>query len=147
MRPINMIVIHCSATKETTAYTVDQLRRDHLARGFRDIGYHYYIRRNGIITQCRPVSEPGAHAIGYNAHSIAICYEGGLNSSGQPKDTRTEAQKSSLHELIATLKTKYRITRICGHRDLSPDLDGDGTVEPNEWVKACPCFDVSSEAW
>ena len=140
-----MIVIHCRATKETSSSTVADLRRDHLARGFKEIGYHFYIRRNGITEQCRAVSEPGAHALGYNAHSIAICYEGGLDSSGKPKDTRTDAQKSSMQELIATLKTKYRITRICGHRDLSPDLDGDGTVEPNEWIKSCPCFNVSTE--
>ena len=39
----------------------------------------------------------------------------------------------------------YPIREIVGHRDLSPDLDGDGVVEPEEWVKQCPCFDVASE--
>lgn len=146
MRPINMIVVHCSATKETSSYTVEQLKKDHLARGFNEIGYHFYVRRNGIIEQCRAVSEPGAHALGFNAHSIAICYEGGLSSSGKPKDTRTEAQKGSMQELVTTLKAKYRITQICGHRDLSPDLNGNGTVEPNEWIKVCPCFDVNSDS-
>lgn len=145
MRTINMIVVHCSATKETSAYTVEDLRRDHLARGFNEIGYHFYIRRNGVIEPCRAISKPGAHVIGYNAHSIAICYEGGLSSSGQPKDTRTGPQKASMQELVTTLKAKYKIARICGHRDLSPDLDGDGTVEPNEWIKSCPCFDVNSD--
>jgi hypothetical protein len=25
---------------------------------------------------------------------------------------------------------------------MSPDLDRDGKVEPHEWLKMCPCFDV-----
>ena len=34
---------------------------------------------------------------------------------------------------------------VLGHRDTSPDLDGDGIVEPEEWTKMCPCFDAKEE--
>lgn len=62
-RKINLIVIHCSATRVTQDFTVGELEACHLARGFRDIGYHYYITKDGVIYPCRPESEPGAHAV------------------------------------------------------------------------------------
>jgi N-acetyl-anhydromuramyl-L-alanine amidase AmpD len=88
---------------------------------------------------------PGAHCRGHNKYSIGICYEGGLDARGNPKDTRTPEQHSALHLLVYQLLQQFRNARVCGHRDLSPDLDGDGTVEPWEWVKQCPCFEVSKE--
>lgn len=88
---------------------------------------------------------PGAHCRGHNKYSIGICYEGGLDARGNPKDTRTPEQRSALHLLVYQLLQQFRNARVCGHRDLSPDLDGDGTVEPWEWVKQCPCFEVSKE--
>lgn len=145
MRAINRIVIHCSATKETQKYEPEQMLRDHKARGFATYGYHYYIRRTGAIVPLRPEAEPGAHAKGYNAHSIGICYEGGLSAFGKAKDTRTDPQKEALRELVEALKRKYSGCSVVGHRDLSPDLDGDGIIEPQEWVKMCPCFNVKSE--
>ena len=48
-RKINLIVIHCSATRVTQDFTVGELEACHLARGFRDIGYHYYITKDGVI--------------------------------------------------------------------------------------------------
>lgn len=47
--------------------------------------------------------------------------------------------------LILTLLKDFPGCRVCGHRDLSPDLDGDGEIEPEEWIKACPCFEASKE--
>lgn len=76
-RKINLIVIHCSATRVTQDFTVGELEACHLARGFRGIGYHYYITKDGYVYPCRSESEPGAHARHYNARSIGICYEGG----------------------------------------------------------------------
>ncbi len=94
----------------------------------------------------RPVERAGAHAKGYNARSIGIAYEGGLDERGQPADTRTELQKRSLRILVRVLKEDFPgITQVVGHRDLSPDLDGDGIVEPEEWTKMCPCFEVKRE--
>ena len=54
-RRIDLIVIHCSATRATQRYTVDDCRRDHRARGFADIGYHYYITRDGVVHAGRPL--------------------------------------------------------------------------------------------
>ena len=144
-REIKLLVIHCSATRCNVPFTVEQLRQCHLQRGFKDIGYHFYITRNGELHHCRPVSEPGAHVRGFNRHSIGICYEGGLDCRGVPKDTRTSWQKHSLRVLILTLLKDFPGCRICGHRDLSPDLNGNGEIEPEEWIKACPCFEASKE--
>lgn len=75
-RKISLIVIHCSATRVTQDFTFEKLEACHLARGFRSIGYHYYITKDGVIYPGRPESEIGAHARHFNAHSIGICYEG-----------------------------------------------------------------------
>ena len=132
MRKINLIVIHCSATRVTQDFTVGELEACHLARGFRDIGYHYYITKDGVIYPCRPESEPGAHARHYNAHSIGICYEGGLSPSGCISDTRTPKQKEAMKHLILDLHHRFPgIRTILGHRDL-PGVQ-----------KACPCFDAT----
>ena len=106
-RRIDLIVIHCSATRATQRYTVDDCRRDHRDRGFADIGYHYYITRDGVVHAGRALYTVGAHATGYNAHSIGICYEGGLDIRGRPADTRTVEQKETLHKLIERLKEDY----------------------------------------
>lgn len=152
MRFVDTVVIHCSATREDVDYTFEDCIRDHKARGFRKCGYHFYIRKDGTVHVGRLLSEVGAHAgKGYNANSIGICYEGGVVAKGNPskpkdaKDTRTEKQKEAILKCIAEAKEYGKITKIVGHRDLSPDLDGDGIVEPHEWIKMCPCFDAIKE--
>ncbi|WP_455592271.1 N-acetylmuramoyl-L-alanine amidase [Bacteroides sp.] len=145
MRKIDLIVIHCSATREDRCFTEHDLEVCHRRRGFNGTGYHLYIRKDGRIITTRPLERVGAHAKGYNAHSIGICYEGGLDNRGRPKDTRTEWQKHSLRVLVKTLLIDYPGCRVCGHRDLSPDRNGNGEIEPEEWVKACPCFNVCRE--
>ena len=110
-------------------------------------GYHFYIRRDGQILTTRPVERAGAHARGYNAHSIGIAYEGGLDHYGNPKDTRTEWQRHSLRVLVRALLMDYPEAKVAGHRDLSPDLNNNGEVEPMEWTKQCPCFEVKKEKW
>ena len=145
MRKIDMIVIHCSATRADVPLSPRQLDEMHRQRGFDGCGCHYYVRRDGEICTMRPVDRPGAHAKGYNQHSIGVCYEGGLDEQGRPADTRTELQKRSLRVLVRVLAMDFQTRRIVGHRDLSPDLDGDGVIEPEEWTKVCPCFDVGTE--
>mgnify|MGYP000773012200 FL=1 len=145
MREINLIVVHCSATRADRDFTENDLEVCHRHRGFNGAGYHFYIRKNGDIKNTRPLEKPGAHALGYNAHSIGICYEGGLDVRYRPADTRTEWQKHSLRVLIRTLLMDYPGCRVCGHRDLSPDRNGDGRISPEEWVKECPCFEVIEE--
>lgn len=146
MRKVDTIVIHCSATREDKDYTFEDCIRDHKYRGFRKCGYHFYIRKDGTIHIGRTMEEVGAHAgKGHNANSIGISYEGGLDKNMKPKDTRTEKQKHAILICIDEVMDHYPIKSIVGHRDLSPDLDGDGIVEPHEWIKSCPCFDAIPE--
>lgn len=151
------IVIHCSATREDKDYTERQLNADHVARGFGNWGYHYYIRKDGRVISMRAENEIGAHdnylvpgeKFSYNRCSIGICYEGGLGKNGKAKDTRTKAQREAMAKLVQDICNRYEILDVLGHRDTSPDKNGNGVVETCEWMKECPCFDVKSEfkAW
>ena len=129
MRVITLLVIHCSAVKPDQTSSAAQIdtwhRKDrHYKFG---IGYHYVIRRDGTIEPGRPEWMVGAHCLNHNAHSIGICYEGGLDIRGQPADTRTAEQKTSMRQLLEALRKRYPRALIVGHRDLSHDRD-------------CPCF-------
>lgn len=132
MRHINEIIIHCSATPEGRDYTVADIDRCHKARGWRGIGYHYVIYRDGSVHAGRPVEQIGAHCTGHNANSIGICYIGGVAADGKtPKDTRTPAQRIALRELVEELRAKYPGATVHGHREFAS--------------KACPSFDVQTE--
>lgn len=151
-RLINEIIVHCTATREGQDMTVEQIRAGHKAQGWSDIGYHYVIYRDGSIHNGRDVDIAGAHVSGRNPHSIGVVYVGGLeNAPGvpydklKPKDTRTRAQKDALLKLLRELRRLYPSAKILGHRDCSKDKNGNGIVEPSEWVKACPSFDAKSE--
>ena len=133
MRVITLIVIHCSAVKPDQSSSAAQIDTWHRQRGFHlGIGYHYVIRRDGTIEPGRPEWMVGAHCLNHNAHSIGICYEGGLDIRGQPADTRTAEQKQSMRRLIEELHERYPRALVVGHRDLDPK-------------KACPCFDAVKE--
>lgn len=144
-RKINLIVIHCSATRVDKNYTPDQLERDHRTRGFNSAGYNYYIRKTGEVVPMRPLELIPAHATGFNKNSIGICYEGGLDADGKADDTRTNAQRDAIIHLLLDLVCDFPDSEIVGHRDLSPDLNKDGKITPNEWTKMCPCFDAKNE--
>lgn len=132
-RKIDLIVIHCSATRPTVSFGMEQLVACHRARGFSGCGYHFYITRDGRLHFGRSEALPGAHARGYNRNSIGVCYEGGLDDSGRPADTRTPAQRLAMLALLQSLRVDYPQARIVGHRDL-PGV-----------AKACPCFDARAE--
>ena len=133
-REVNLLVVHCTATRCNKDFPVSTLRASHKARGFADIGYHFYITRDGETHPCRPVHQIGAHASGWNDKSIGICYEGGLDENGRIADTRTYAQKCALLDLLRQLKTDYPKAKILGHYQLSENIR-----------KACPCFDAKRE--
>lgn len=149
---IDAIVVHCSATREGQDVRASDIKKWHLERGFNDIGYHYVIDLDGTIEVGRKLHKNGAHCNTaglsgriYNSHSIGICYVGGLDKHGKAKDTRTPAQKVAMQSLIHNLVMEYPIVEVIGHRDASTDKNGDGVISQNEWVKACPCFDVKAE--
>ncbi|MBE5079371.1 N-acetylmuramoyl-L-alanine amidase [Phocaeicola dorei] len=128
---VRYLILHCSATRCDKDYTAEQLLRDHKPRGFRTVGYHFYIRRDGTITQHRKLLEVGAHCRPWNRCSIGICYEGGLDADGHPADTRTAEQTEQLILLLMRLAKLFPRARIRGHRDMSGSIP-----------KACPCFDA-----
>lgn len=162
-REISLVVIHCSATpagkslfepipgKAWTKPPIEVIDGWHATRGFartpewrtrfnpllRAIGYHWVIYTNGAKVPGRHVDEIGAHVQGHNKESLGVCLVG--------MDAFTGAQWSALDVLVTDLCARYPKARVVGHRDLSPDIDHDGIVEPREWLKTCPTFDVS--AW
>lgn len=131
-RNIKEIIIHCADTPEGKDFTVNDIRKWHLQRGFSDIGYHYVVYRDGSIHNGRNVNVSGAHCTNHNSISIGICYIGGREAVGtKPKDTRTEAQKKALVDLLKSLKKIYPNATIHGHREFA--------------AKACPSFDAKQE--
>jgi N-acetylmuramoyl-L-alanine amidase len=163
MRAISMIVIHCSASANTDALfrgspgtpmfqtPAQVIDGWHAKRGFRrtgeiarhfnpqltHIGYHYVLYRNGAVATGRHLDEVGAHVQGFNQKSVGICLVG--------TDRFTPAQWEALAGLVGSLQKQFPPVRVLGHRDLSPDQNANGIVEPFEWLKTCPGFDVA--AW
>lgn len=131
MRPINEIIVHCSATEAGKDFRAADIDRWHKAQGWKCIGYHFVIDLDGTIEVCRPIDVDGAHTSGHNRNTVGICYIGGLRN-GKAADTRTEAQKKSLYTLIQILKSCFpAIVKVSGHRDYAN--------------KSCPCFDAGGE--
>lgn len=127
-----MIIVHCTATPRGRDVAAADIDRWHRLRGFNGIGYHFVVRLDGSVEAGRPVERAGAHCKGYNARSIGVAYVGGVEADGvTPADTRTDAQRAALRELIERLRTQYGITRVHGHRDFA--------------AKACPSFDATAE--
>ena len=100
----------------------------HIKNGWAGIGYHYYIDLNGQVWEGRPEAYIGSHVKNHNSISIGICYCGGLDKKGKPKDTRTDAQIKSMAELCAMLHKKYPTATFHGHNEFA--------------AKDCPCFNV-----
>jgi len=102
------------------------------ANGWRDIGYHYVIRRGGQVEDGRPVEQAGAHVSGHNRNSIGICLVGGINDRGLAEDNFRPEQKTSLRKVLINLSKHFPGAQVLGHRDF-PGVKKD-----------CPCFDVRS---
>lgn len=139
-----LLVVHCSATRPTQDIGVKEITQWHRQRGFDTVGYHYIIRRNGEVEAGRPETAIGAHVKGHNASSIGVCLVGGVNAAGKPENNFTAHQFAALRALLRQLRSRYPTTRVLGHRDLSPDLNNDGRITPDEFIKACPSFDVAT---
>ena len=131
MRPIEEIIVHCSATEAGRDIKAAEIRRWHIeSNGWKDIGYHYVIDIDGTIEVGRPIDQAGAHTTNHNKTTIGICYVGGL-WNGKPKDTRTLKQQAAMVQLIRSLKVCFpSIKKVSGHRDYAN--------------KACPCFDAGA---
>lgn len=133
MRTINKVVLHAAYTKPSMNIGVKEIDEWHRAppRNWSQIGYHYVIRRNGIIEEGRPIAIAGAHARGHNLHSIGICLVGGMTEdTEQPTDNFTEDQYTALSILLDDLVDDFGEMPIVGHYELDSK-------------KECPCFDVA----
>ena len=158
-KSLKYLVIHCTATPEGRDVSSADIRRMHTApksaggRGGKQVGYTDLFRLDGKVERLVDNNEDAwvdlweitNGAPGYNAVSRHIVYAGGCDKAMKPKDTRTAAQKSAMAEYVRKFHAKHPGVKIIGHRDLSPDRNGNGVVEPFEWMKACPSFDVA--AW
>lgn len=133
-RRTDFLVVHAAATTPSMDIGAAEIAKWHRARGFRAIGYHFVIRRDGRIETGRAMEHRGAHAKGVNDRSIGVCLVGGLSERGyRPEANFTDAQMTSLSALLDALEIRYPGAEILGHCDL-PRVR-----------KACPCFDV--RAW
>ena len=136
MKPLKVVkylVVHCVGNPCNKPFSVESLINCGKQK-YGQVSYHWYVRRNGDIIPLLSESVQGIHVKGYNWCSLGIVYEGGLDEQGQPADTRTEAQKHSLYELLKDLTCDYPDARILGH------------CEFPRVAKACPCF-MASKAY
>ena len=140
MRQIKYIVIHCTAGRAQQK-TSDIIAYWRLKLGWKSFGYHWIVGEDGTKERLTEDYAPTNGVKGFNANSIHLCYKGGWDGT----DTRTDAQKRSLFELVQHYIKLYPNAKVVGHRDLSPDLNGDGKITSNEWVKLCPCFNAIAE--
>lgn len=132
----DFLVVHCSATKATQDIGVEQIRQWHIKeRGWKDVGYHYVIRRDGTREPGRPTWAQGAHVEGHNNDSLGICLVGGVNEQGAAEKNFTDAQMATLEDTLRLLITySWRDAQVVGHHDIEI---------VNQ--KACPSFDA--KAW
>ena len=138
MRKIDEVIVHCAATRPEwwSDRSVEEKAREvrdwHLGRGFKDIGYHWLIDRDGTVVKGREESATGAHVKGHNSNSIGVCLFGGHGSSKDDtfEEHFTPEQAAALRQLIAEIEQRHTITKVSGH---------------NEYAnKACPGFNVKS---
>nr|WP_314497992.1 N-acetylmuramoyl-L-alanine amidase [uncultured Prevotella sp.] len=143
MRNINYIAVHCTASHQSM--TIEGLKQEFKRKGWVNPGYHYVVSPDGKITQLLDEDKVSNGVKGFNSVSINVAYIGGIDTNGKATDNRTDAQKASLRSLLKMLHKKYPTAVIQGHRDFSLDLNKDGKITPNEWMKACPCFNAKEE--
>lgn len=144
------ITVHCSGSRKGRSMTMNELRSFHTSpkphgRGWSDIGYHFVIDLFGNVHTGRPITRQGAGVKGHNKDTVHICLIGGLDRNGKPAFTYSDRQMEALFKHILHLDDTYPsldLANTRGHRDYSPDRDGDGKIGPHEYIKQCPCFDV-----
>ena len=139
MRKIKYIAVHCTAGSQKA--TVDDLLTEFKRKEWKAPGYHYVITADGKIHQLLDTEKVSNGVKGYNSVAVNIAYTGGMDGV----DNRTDEQKKSLVALLKLLRKRYPDAVIQGHRDFSPDLNGNGKIEKSEWIKMCPSFDAKTE--
>ena len=136
------LIVHCSATQASADVGAAEIHQWHLKKGWKGIGYHFVIKRNGDIERGEALENMGSHVLGFNHNSVGVCMVGGLNKQGTAENNFTHAQFGALTTLLHYLHQTFPKAVVRGHRDFSPDLNKDGVITNNEYMKDCPCFDV-----
>lgn len=139
MGKIKYIAVHCTAGSQKA--TVNDLLAEFKRKGWKAPGYHYVITADGKIHQLLDTEKVSNGVKGFNSVTVNIAYTGGIDGV----DNRTDEQKKSLVTLLKLLRKRYPDAVIQGHRDFSPDLNGNGKIEKSEWIKMCPSFDAKTE--
>ena len=135
--------MHCTASSQ--AWGVGELSAEFKRKGWKNPGYHYVATSDGRIHQMLDDSKVSNSVKGYNSTSVNVAYVGGIDAKGKAVDNRTAAQKKALVDLLKILRKRYPKAKILGHRDISPDQNGNGRVDQWERIKECPCFDAITE--
>lgn len=141
---IKYIAVHCSATKPDQNIGVNEIDAMHKAKGWDGVGYHFVIKQDGGLEIGRPLEKAGAHVFGFNRVSWGLCLIGGLDENGNYSHEYSGAQIRTLRQIITSLLLMAPGADLKGHRDFSPDINGDGVIDEFEFIKACPCFDVAT---
>lgn len=144
MRNIQYLVVHCTATAQTATIAAIQ-KHWHEEMKWKNPGYHHIVCPDGKVVQMLDHELVANGVAGHNANSIHVSYIGGIDGNGRPADNRTPQQKASLVAILKSLKQFYPKAKILGHRDFSPDKNGNGKVDSWERIKECPCFDAILE--
>jgi hypothetical protein len=143
MREIKYIVIHCTATPQSaTVASIQRYWREVLK--WKAPGYHQCVTPDGSVALLAKDELICNGVAGFNKHSLHVSYIGGVDGNGKALDNRTDAQNAGLFNVVREWAAKYPTAKIMGHRDFSRDLNRDGIIQPSEWAKACPSFDVKS---
>lgn len=106
MRNINKVILHCSDSDYAHHDDIKVIKKWHTdpkskgGRGWKDVGYHYFIRKDGLIQKGRDIDVMGAHCKGENKTSIGICLSG--------KHKFTDKQFEALEKLIRGLDIRLR---------------------------------------
>lgn len=141
MRDIKHIVIHCTATPQSAKVASIQRYWREVLR-WKSPGYHVIIEPSGNMVRLAWDEQICNGVAGFNKNSLHVCYIGGVDANGKPIDNRTPEQIETLRYMVERWAAKHPTAQIMGHRDFSRDLNRDGVLQPSEWAKACPCFDV-----
>ncbi len=160
MRDIKWITLHCTAGPQTQS--VQTIKNYWKSLGWKKYGYHHLISPDGTDNHLTDIKEIAngvekkikvnrltqaegvtyKNVAGYNYNSIHISYIGGVDGTGRSIDNRTDAQKATQTELVRKYMKEFPGAIVLGHRDFSPDKNRDGIIQPNEWMKTCPSFEV-----
>lgn len=128
-RHVDKLIIHCAATPPKMDIGVKEITEWHKKQGWKTIGYHFVIRRDGTVEVGRDMNQIGAHVQGQNTGSIGICLVGGVDDKGKAEANFTEKQWAELARCVRLFKAEYPKGTVHGHNEYA--------------AKACPSFNVA----